>query len=98
MFYKKKLNLTEKKYGYLYWSINLDNEIKETLKNNLKIKNHILIDVKIGNVKFSSRNMDLIRRRIFMGSALKNIDCDIVSIRITPEIIKVKCKKNKNNQ
>ncbi len=86
MLIEKKLNYTEKKYGYLFWPVHYDNQINETLKN---IKN---IDIKIGDVASLSRKVDLKRRRIYIGTAIKNINCDAVKITITSKNIVIKCR------
>ncbi len=86
MLIKKKLNWTEKNYGYLFWSAADDKQIKQIL-NNIK-----RIDVKINNKISSSRQIDFNRRRIYIGPGIKRIDCDTVRISITKRYIDIKCK------
>ncbi len=87
MLIEKKLNYTEKKYGYLFWSAKYDTQIKEILKNTTTI------DVKINDIIHFSRNVDFNRRRIYFGSSvIKNLNCDTVIINITAKSIEIKCK------
>ena len=86
MLIEKKLNRTEKTYGYLFWLAENDNQIKEILKNT------VMIDAKIGDRTIFSRNVDLNRRRIYLGSALKNLNCDKVRITITSKYVDIECK------
>lgn len=86
MLIEKKLNWTEKKYGYLFWSAVYDKQIKEILDNAKEI------DVKIGDRISLSRQVDFNRRRIYIGSDIKRIDCDSVKISITSNYIYIKCK------
>lgn len=86
MLIEKKLNWTEKNYGYLFWSVVDDKHIKEILKNIKKI------DVKINNKISSARQIDFNRRRIYIGSGIKRIGCDTVRISITKKYIDIKCK------
>jgi len=84
MLIEKKLSHTEKKYGYLFWESKYDEEIKQILKNTE-------IDVKIGNSTSLSRSVDLNRRRIYIGSDIKNIKGNAVRIKITPKLIDIEC-------
>ncbi len=86
MLIEKKLNWTEKNYGYLFWSVVDDKQIKQIL-NNVK-----RIDVKINNKISSARQIDFNRRRIYIGSGIKRIDCDTVRISITKRYIDIKCE------
>lgn len=83
---EKKLNLTEKRYGYLFWSASYDNQVKEILNNAKKI------DVKINGKISSARQIDFNRRRIYIGPEIKRIDCNTVRISITSKYIDIKCK------
>ncbi len=85
MLIKKKLIYSEKKYGYLFWPIHYDNQIYEILKKTREI------DIKIGDATSLSRKVDLKRRRIYVGSAIKNMNCDNVKITITSKNIVIKC-------
>ncbi len=101
MLIEKILNYTEKKYGYLFFESIYDDQLKEIIKNNKSKKNNKLsIDVKIGDITSYSCTWDLIRRRIYVGSALKNIECNMVSVSVIPQLVEVTCKKfvkaNKN--
>lgn len=86
MLIEKKLSWTEKKYGYLFWHAVDDEQIKATLNNAKKI------DVKIGNKISRARQVEFNRRRIYIGSDIKGIDCDIVRISITSKYIDIKCR------
>ncbi len=86
MLIEKKLNWTEKNYGYLYWRAVNDKQIKEVLNNAKKI------DVKIGEQTSFARQVDFNRRRIYIGPNIKSIDCDTVRISITSKHIDIKCK------
>lgn len=86
MLIEKKLNWTEKNYGYLFWSAVNDKQIKQILNNVKKI------DVKIGDKISSARQIDFNRRRVYIGSDIKRIACDIVRISITSKYIDIKCK------
>lgn len=86
MLIEKKLSLTEKKYGYLFWSAVNDEQIKDILNNAKEI------DVKIGNKISPARQVDFNRRRIYIGTDIKGIDCDTVRISITSKYIDIKCK------
>lgn len=87
MLIEKKLNHTEITYGYIFWSAENDNQIKKILKNTE------MIDAKIGEEILFSRNVDLNRRRIYLGSALKNLNCDKVRITITSKYVDIECIK-----
>lgn len=86
MLIEKKLTWTEKKYGYLFWSAVNDEQIKEILNNAKEI------DIKINNKTSPARQIDFNRRRIYLGSDIKGIDCDTVRISITSKYIDIKCK------
>ncbi len=86
MLIEKKLTWTEKNYGYLFWSAVNDKQIKQILNNVKKI------DVKIGDKISSERQIDFNRRRVYIGSDIKRIACDIVRISITSKYIDIKCK------
>ena len=81
----KNLGKTEIKYGYLSWTLENDSNIRELL-NDMKYIN-IIIN---GRVSYH-RNIELDKKRIYLGSDIKNIKCHKVKITITIKNIEITC-------